>query len=252
MRVGFIGTGKIAAPLARAVRRKGFTVLVSRRNEAVSHQLKRSDPAIEVVGNQDVVDGSDVVVLCLPGGVAPRVLPPLRFREDVSVVSVMAEVDLTSLRSFCAPAHRIIRTVPLGLVEHGGYPIPTYPEIDLVTALFGPENPVLQLRSESALRAFFAASTSLPLTLALLVHVTGWLGVEIDDDAAAERWTVAAMSALLASIPGDGQDRLRHSMEGMLTEGGLGEEILRRFDRAGLKAVIGLGLRSILDRLEVE
>ena len=63
--VGFIGTGHIAAPMARNLARKGHKVVVSERNSEVSDALIAARLGITKGGNQAVIDASDVVFLCL-------------------------------------------------------------------------------------------------------------------------------------------------------------------------------------------
>ena len=68
--VGFIGTGHIAAPMARALARDGHQVFVSDRNAEIAAALVAGDPQIRAMANQAVLDRAEIVFLCLRPHVA--------------------------------------------------------------------------------------------------------------------------------------------------------------------------------------
>ena len=72
-RIGFIGTGHIAAPMVRHLARKGHQIAVTRRNEAVSSALA-TEFGVMVDDPQAVIDTSDIVFLCLRPHVAAEAL----------------------------------------------------------------------------------------------------------------------------------------------------------------------------------
>ncbi|HZY98924.1 MAG TPA: NAD(P)-dependent oxidoreductase [Candidatus Baltobacteraceae bacterium] len=70
-RVGFVGLGTMGEPMARSLRRSGFTVTASahRRREALDRL--RGDGVVEAADPAAVAAASDVVVICVPD--APQV-----------------------------------------------------------------------------------------------------------------------------------------------------------------------------------
>ncbi len=88
-RIGFIGTGHIAAPMARFLARTGHDIVVSERNADVAATLEETCGAI-VAPNQKVLDSAEIVFLCLRPQIARAVLSGLTFRPEQRVVSVMA------------------------------------------------------------------------------------------------------------------------------------------------------------------
>ena len=110
-RIGFIGTGHIAAPMVRHLAAKGHDITVTRRSEAVSAALAQ-DPGVAVTDPQGVIDASDCVVLCLRPHVAVDVLEPLTFRADQQIISVMAGISTEQLGALCAPAIPLLQSVP--------------------------------------------------------------------------------------------------------------------------------------------
>ncbi|MEM8598209.1 MAG: NAD(P)-binding domain-containing protein, partial [Pseudomonadota bacterium] len=162
MTIGFIGTGHIAAPMARALARHGHRVWVSERNAETAAALAASHHGITVGPNQGVVDAADTVFLCLRPPLAAEVVAPLRFRADQRIVSVMAGVPMADLAAWCAPATDISITIPLGFLETGGCPLAVYPHGRTLEPLFGAVNPVIEVASEAALNAHFAVCAMVP------------------------------------------------------------------------------------------
>ena len=247
--IGFIGTGQIAATLVRALAAKGLSLTVSRRNETMSKALARAHQNVRAVGNQAVLDRADIVFLCLRAGAASRVLSSLTFRADHRVISVMAGVPMADLRSYCAPAATISMTIPLSFIEAGGCPLPVYPACPDLDRLFGPENPVIPVRSEAALGQHFAAATMIPVSMLLLEEAAGWLGEQSGDMLSAEQYVAALLSGYLARLPKDGNGRFSEAVEELATEGGISAQIVAHLRDTGVLKNLRDGLDSIGQRL---
>ncbi len=247
--VGFLGTGHIAAPMARALARMGYSVIVSRRNEGISAALASEYDSISIADNQEVLDRSDVVFLSLRAQAAKEALPRLAFRQDQSVISVMAGVMLADVAKYCAPASKVCLTIPLSFIESGGCPLPVFPASAELEALFGPENPVLAVSSEAALSQHFAAATMVPVTLALLGEAAEWLGERTGDRGVAEIYVATLIAGALRELPKDGRSRFAEAVDGLATEGGLSAQILDHMRAAGITAALGDGLDGLARRL---
>lgn len=77
-RIGFLGTGHIAAPMVRFLASKGHEVFVSERGANVAADLAKAVGA-KILPNQAVVDRSDIVFLCLRPTVWESICAPLNF-----------------------------------------------------------------------------------------------------------------------------------------------------------------------------
>lgn len=120
MRLGFLGTGEITAAMVRGLQGQGHAILVSPRNAATAARLAAEMPGVTVApDNAAVVEGAEVVFLCLLAHVAEEVLPALPFRAGQSVISVMVDAPLARLRALCAPATDIARCIPLPPIARG-------------------------------------------------------------------------------------------------------------------------------------
>lgn len=218
MRVGFLGSGEITSAMVRGLAGRGHQILVSPRNAAIAATLVADVPGVTIAPNEKVVAGSDVVFLCLLAKVAVEILPGLPFRKDQTVISVMVDAPLASLRQLCAPAHDIAITIPLPPIAVGGCPLPVHPACPALEALFGDRNPVLTLRDEAALAAHFGASALCSPMLDQIATTAGWLAGFTGDPEGAEAYVAAMIRAYLPLRARQGD--LAEALRKLSTEGG--------------------------------
>lgn len=200
MRIGFLGTGHIAAPMARALARDGHGVTVSERNADVAADLAASH-AISVAPNQTVVDTSDIVFLTLRPAVWRGATRNLIWRADHRIVSAMAGVAIAEIAAACAPVTDISITLPLGHIEQGGCPLPVTPSSSPMVDLFGASNPIISLKNESDLAAYFATASTLTATLSVLIATSEWLAAETGAKGDAEAYARCLAASYLTALP---------------------------------------------------
>jgi pyrroline-5-carboxylate reductase len=248
-RIGFIGTGHIAAPMARFLARKGHDVVVSERNAGVAGALVAAFPAIEIKSNQGVVDSADIIFLCLRPHLWAEIVPNLTFRADQQIVSVMAGVTLADLYAACAPASQISMTIPIGFLEFGGCPLPSCPDDVTLGALFAPENPVLPVPDEAAFTQHFAASALLSAVLGVMEEGSDWLGEVTGDAKQSEIYVAALISGFLADMPKDGQARLAEYKNGLATKGTLNLQMVEGLENGDAFKTLRTTLDAIGKRM---
>ncbi|WP_333815392.1 NAD(P)-binding domain-containing protein [Tabrizicola sp.] len=248
MRLGFIGTGEITAAMVRGLKGRGHTILVSPRNAAVAATLAAEVPGVAIAPNEDVVANSDVVFLCLLARVAREVLPTLPFCADQSVISVMVDAPLATLRSLCAPATDIAITIPLPPITTGGCPLPVYPASPALDALFGARNLILPQPSEAALNAHLGASALCSPILDQLLTATEWLTDHTGNPAAAEAYIAAMIRGYLPERAQEGD--LATALKKLSTEGGLNATL--RAAMAPAKQSLRQDLTGFHARLELD
>lgn len=243
--VGFIGTGHIAAPMARTLARDGHGVTVSRRSEAVSSGLASAGLGIEVTDNQDVIDASKVVFLCLRPAVWREVLEGLKWRTDQRIVSVMAGVAMGDIAEACTPVADISVTIPYGFIENGGCPLPVAGNPMTIEALFGSRNPVLPQADEKALIYHFAASALASGVLGLLEESADWLASKTGNSDGAEIYVTNLIAGVLGDMDKSRAGRLAEEKAALATPNTLNLQMVEGLEEAGsLKA-----LPVILDRI---
>ena len=248
MRVGFIGTGEIAAAMVEGLSGRGHELLVSERNGAVAADLNTRFSDVVVAANEDVVAGADVVFLCLMAGVARDVIGTLPWRADHAVISVMVDVPLADLAGLCAPAHDIALTIPLSAVAVGGSALPCHPESAALQALFGESDMIIPVPTEAGLNAHFAASALSAPLLSLMQTGAAWLGNQTGDPKGAEAYVAGVFAGFFNQMAQQGADfeQLLHSLA---TEGGLNATLKGKMAEAGAPDVLRAGLDGLKPRL---
>ena len=248
-RIGFIGTGHIAAPMVRHLAAKGHEIHVTRRNVDVSTALAR-DPGVTVADPQEVIDASDIVVLCLRPHIAVEVLTPLAFRADQQIVSVMAAVTRAQLGELCAPASDMVQTIPLGFLEQGGCPLAAFGNDALLGDLFAPENPIVKVADEAGLNAHFAICAMVPGILDLMATGADWLATQTGDADAAEFFTTQLLAGFLDTMAKTQAGCLARERDALATEGTLSLQMTQSLQSGGAHAALTSALAAIGTRLE--
>ncbi len=248
-RIGLIGTGHIAAPIARLMAAKGHDLHVTERNAQVSAALQ-AELGVRVGTPQDVIDASEIVFLCLRPHIAKDVLAPLSFRADQKIVSVMAAVSELQLASLCAPASDFAQTIPLGFLQTGGCPLAAYGNDRLLVDLFEPENPVVKVANEAALSAHFAVCAMVPGILDLMATGAEWLAEQTGDNDRAEFYTTQLVSGFLTSMDKGQAGQLAAERDALATEGTLSLQMTDILQSEGAHDALRAALTAIGKRLE--
>lgn len=248
MHIGFLGTGRIAAPMVEALTGRGHEIIVSERNRDVSRELAARFDEVSVGDNHAVVERSEVVVVCFLAEVAREVLPGLSFRSEQKVISVMAEIGLEEIAGMIGKTRELCVTIPMPFINAGGCPLPVHPASPVLEALFGDANAVITVESEAAMTPHFAATAVTSTLMKMLMTVRDWLADHTGDPAAAEKYMLLLESGYLNGMPKDGAKRLDAAVGHLATKGGLNAQLLRHMADAGTLRALKSGLDGLLDR----
>lgn len=247
-RVGFIGAGEIASAMVHGLTGQGHTILVSERGAEIAACLSALSD-VDVATNQGVVDGVDIVVICLLKDVAHAVLPTLNFRANQRVISVMADVPLVQLQTLVSPVQDIEITIPLPFVATGECPLPVYPVAKAVSEIFGANNPVFTVKSEDALNAHFAVTAMASVAFSQAQEAAKWLGELTDDPRAAEQYVTAMLGGFFNGLPVDADGQLAAALDALNTEGGLNQTLRAHMEQHGTLDDLRGGLDGFRTRL---
>jgi len=233
VRLGCIGTGSIASAVV-----EGFctdprpeaapcSILVSPRNERKSRELEARFPQVRrAASNQEVLDGSDVVLLAVRPAVAPEVLGALRFRDGHTLLSFIPVIPWRELSAMAQPAGRVVKVLPLPYVARHLGLVPHFPADPAVLPWLRPLGEPMPVRDERELHLLWAVTGLISPFYAMLETIQGWCAAGGADPAAAKRYT-ASMYASLASLAehkvDSGFKELAHEAA---TPGGLNEMAL--------------------------
>lgn len=156
--IGFLGVGHLADYTLRGLRRGGFQgeVLLSPRNSERAETLSRDCGGRILGSNQEVVDGSDLVVLSVRPAAAKEALSQVKLREDQVLISVVAGIPVADLEPLAEPAP-VVRAMPVTAAEAASSPTLITPPHARVEALFAHCGEAIPVAED---REFEAAATN--------------------------------------------------------------------------------------------
>lgn len=248
MIIGFLGTGRIAAPMVKALARAGHDVRVSERSRQVSQALAAELENVSIHDNREVVADSEVVIICLLAQVARRELAGLPFRSDHRVISVMAEIGLDEIAGLIGETSELCVTIPMPFIDAGGCPLAVYPASPTLETLFGAENAIIPVQSEAAMQPHFAATAVTSTLLRELIVVRDWLAGHTGSREDAERYIVLLERGYLHALQQGGAGGLDKALGHLATEGGLNAQLLRHMESAGTMDALEAGLEGLVER----
>ena len=82
--IGFIGTGEIASAMVNGITNQGHKIYVSKRGIKYAAKLALLND-VQITSNQELIDKSDIIILCLLKNTAQEVLPKLNFKKDIKL-----------------------------------------------------------------------------------------------------------------------------------------------------------------------
>lgn len=241
-KVGFLGTGAIAAAMVRGLTGQGHQIFVSERGAIKAAELAESYSDVRILPNPDVVAQSEIVIACLMADTARETLSSLPFRADQTVLSVMADITLAELSHLCTPATDLAIFIPLPFVADGGCPLPVTPTNRALDALFGKKNIIIPCRDEKALNAHFAACSLASVAFAQMQETALWLAQHTEDSEGAEAYVTALLGGYIPNI-----ETLSSAIEDLNTEGGFNQTLRLHMDPA--RSLLKVGLDSFAERL---
>lgn len=253
MRLGIVGTGHIARALVIGLCSGPGgpeRVLVSPRGAAVAAELAGRFRAVTVAaGNQEVVDGAEVVVLGLRPQDAGGALAGLRFRPEQVVISLVALLPLAAVRAAVAPARLVCRCLPLPTIARRRGPIVLHPELAPVRALLAPLGELVPAGSEAELEDLWVPTALIAAFYHHLATVAGWCARRGVPPERADAYTRALFEGLAGeALAARGVD-LAELAAAARTKGGLNEQVQEELEAAGAFAAVERAMDRIAARL---
>ncbi len=207
--------------------------------------------------NQEIVDNSDIVFVCLLPNVASSVIPSLKFSSSQLIISAMATLDLETLHTLFSNTgsvrENIIRTVPLPPISKRKGPILMYPDESRARAFLSQVGEVVCVSNEEQFKPLIALTGSLISTFYMLQDtVTQWCVSQGCGEESAGTY-VGSFYKSLADASLDGapyvHDKYKHMAVEAATPGGLNEQALRETQEMGVYKIFEEVTSHIYKRL---
>ena len=247
MKIGIIGTGIIASAIVKGfcAKKTGHEFFLSPRNAAKAAALAAEFAEASVcASNQEVIDNADWVFICLHKKDFGA-LREIKFRGDINVVNMSAEMRLPELREMIGATKLLAHVIPLPFIVMGTGPLLVYPEIAEVGELFAPVSDVYYANKQSDVQTLqIVTGLMSPFNMLLneIVKFSDEQGIDHDVSVRFLCSLFGALCARASGIPGCDLVELAHEM----TPGGYNEQAMNELLGNG---AIG-AWRTALDRLQ--
>ena len=253
MRLGFIGTGKIASSVITGVCTSKISfkkILISRRNKNTAQKLKKRFRKVYIAkSNQEIIDKCNWVFLAITPKVGKKILPKLKFRSNQKVISFIATINLVQLKKIIGRKIKIFRAIPLPPISIKEGPVPISPPNKQIKSFFDKIGTTVEVKNETLSKNFWATSAMMAPFYEILKVLSDWLtkrGIKRNE---AQKYITSLFVALSVDSFNNSVKHLKHLVKDSQTPGGLNEQAVKQLRKAGFYRTLEKSLNSILKRL---
>ena len=253
MKLGFIGTGKIASSVITGICTSKISfkkILVSPRNRIIAQKLKRKFRKVSIAkNNQEIVNSCNWIFLAVTPKVGKKIIPKLKFRTKQKVISFIATINLAQLKKAIGKKVKIVRAIPLPPISIRKGPVPICPPDQQVKNFFNKLGTTVEIKNEKLSNNFWAVSGMMAPFYELLNAISNWLvkrGVKRND---AQKYITSLFVALSEDAVVNSKKDLKHLVKDSQTPKGLNEQGVKELRKAHFYISLEKTLNSILKRL---
>jgi len=254
MKLGFIGSGKIASSVITGIcnSKIPFTkILISQRNKLTSNRLKRKFKKVAVYkDNQEIVDNCNWIFLSITPTVGQKVIKELKFKASQIIISFISTITLAQLKKAIKVKAKIIRAIPLPPISIKKGPVSICPPNKKVKEFFNKIGSTIEIKNEKSSINFWATSGMMAPFYELLRVMVDWLvkrGVKRD---IAQKYITSLFLALSEDAAVNSKKNLKYLVNESQTPNGLNEQGVRELTKAGFYRKLKKTLDSIHKRLD--
>ena len=248
MKLGFIGTGKIASSVIIGVcnSKIRFTqIIVSPRNKKIATNLKKKFKKVIIAkNNQDIIEKSNWVFLSVTPNVGEKIIKSLKFKKHQTIVSFISTINLSKLKKMIKVKSKIVRAIPLPPISLKKGPVPIYPPNKKVKIFFDKLGSTIEIRNEKLSNNFWSTSGMMAAYYDILRVMSDWLvkkGINRQD---AQKYITSLFLALSEDAVANSNKDLKHLVNESQTRKGLNEQGLKSMSKKGV-------YKSIVDTLNI-
>jgi len=253
MRLGFIGTGKIASSVITGICNSKISfkkILVSPRNRNIAQRLKRKFRKVSIAkNNQEIVNACNWVFLAVILFVGHKIIKDLKFKSNQTIVSFISTMTLSQLKKAIKVKAKIVRAIPLPPISLRKGPVPIFPPNKKVKNFFNKLGTTVEIGNEKLSKNFWATSGMYASFYELLSTMSNWLikrGIKRDK---AQKYITSLFMALSENAIVNSKKDLKHLVKDSQTPRGLNEQGVKELRKAGFYRSTEKTLNSILKRL---
>ena len=253
MKIGFIGTGKIASSVITGICNSSIRynkIFISLRNKEISKQLKKRHKKIIIEkDNQKIINNSNWVFLAVTPTVGEKIIKNLSFKSNQTIISFISTITIPRLKKMIKVKANIVRAIPLPPISLKKGPVPICPPNRKVKNFFDKIGSTVEIKNENLSINFWSISGMMASYYNILRVMSDWLvakGVKKQD---AQKYITSLFLALSEDAFVNSKKDLKFLVKESQTPKGLNEQGLKEMSKKGVyKSVINT-LNSIHKRL---
>ena len=253
MKLGFIGTGKIASSVITGICSSSISynkIIISERNKSISSILKKKFKKITVSkDNQEIINSCDWIFLSVTPMVGEKIIKNLKFRSNQTIISFISTITLAQLKKAIKVKAKIVRAIPLPPISLKKGPVPICPPNKKVKDFFNKIGTTVEIKNEKSSINFWSTSGMMAPFYELLRVMTDWLvkrGVKRND---AQKYITSLFLALSEDAVVNSKKDLKYLVKESQTPKGLNEQGVKELTKAGFYKSLEKTLNSIRKRL---
>jgi pyrroline-5-carboxylate reductase len=253
MKLGFIGTGKIASSVILGVCKskiKFSQIIVSPRNKRIANNLKKKFKKVSIAkNNQDVINKSNWIFLSVTPKVGDKIIKDLKFKSNQTIISFISTINLSELKKLIKVKSKIVRAIPLPPISIKKGPVPIYPPNRQVKSFFDKIGSTIEIKNEKLSINFWSTSGMMASYYEMLRVMSNWLvrkGIKKPD---AQKYITSLFLALSEDAVVNSKKDLKHLVKESQTSKGLNQQGLNTMSKKGVYKSVVNTLNSIHKRL---
>ena len=253
MKLGFIGTGKIASSVILGVCKskiKFSHIIVSPRNKRIANNLKKKFKKVSIAkNNQDVINKSNWIFLSVTPKVGDKIIKDLKFKSNQTIISFISTINLSELKKLIKVKSKIVRAIPLPPISIKKGPVPICPPNKQVKSFFDKIGSTIEIKNEKLSINFWSTSGMMASYYEMLKVMSNWLvrkGIKKPD---AQKYITSLFLALSEDAVVNSKKDLKHLVKESQTPKGLNQQGLNTMSKKGVYKSVVNTLNSIHKRL---
>ena len=253
MKLGFIGTGKIATSVITGICNSKISfkrILISRRNKSISQKLtKKFKKVIIAKNNQEIVNSCEWIFLSVTPQVGKKIIKDLKFSSNQTIISFISTITLSKLKKAIKVKAKIVRAIPLPPIALKKGPVPICPPNKKVKDFFDKIGTTIEIKDEKSSINFWSTSGMMAPFYEILRVMTNWLvkkGIKRKD---AQKYISSLFLALSEDAVMNSKKDLKYLVKDSQTPKGLNEQGVKELTKAGFYKKLEKTLNNIHKRL---
>tara|TARA_B110001452_G_scaffold128713_1_gene106950 strand:+ start:1277 stop:2044 length:768 start_codon:yes stop_codon:yes gene_type:complete len=253
MKLGFIGTGKIASSVIEGICKSKISfnrIIISPRNNQIAKRIKKKFKKIIIAkNNQEIVNTCNWVFLSVTPNVGKKIIKDLNFKSNQTIISFISTITLTQLKKIIRVKANIIRAIPLPPISLKKGPVPICPPNKKVKDFFNHIGTTVEIKNEKSSINFWSTSGMMAPFYELLRVMINWLvkrGVKRNN---AQKYITSLFLALSEDAVANSKKDLKNLVRESQTPNGLNEQSVRELTRSGFYKKLEKVLNNLHKRL---